>query len=213
MIAVWPAALPQTPARGGFAGGPRDERAAFQPDVGPPIERRQVTAESALFRARFPQMSASQVAAWEVFARDTLEAGTQPFAWRHPVTQAAWAWRIAKTGETLYDLEAAGARLSSLSLALWRLPGPPWWQPYATATGDLRLPWAVADYEAGVFGVDLSRTAAAAVALVAGTFDVWTTATAGAGGATTIESAHVVVAGDIPATQPANVARIVAYIP
>lgn len=207
MIPVWPASLPQTPRRGSFQGGPRDERAAFTPDVGPDILRGQVTAETGLFEAVFPALDPAQVTTFETFARVTLARGTAQFAWRDPVTGLAFAWRIAR-GERLYDLAPRGARLTDVSLRLVRMPGPPWWQPYATPGDVLRLPFVVADYAAGVFGVDLSRVPAAAVADVSGTFDLFTTDTDGLTG---VLPAEVVTAGDIPATAPSGIARIVGY--
>ena len=208
---VWPAVLPQTPARNGWQGGPRDERVVFQPDRGPPIDRRGVTAETGLFQAQFPALKPDQIAAWETFARDTLSGGVTPFAWRDPVTGLAWLWKLApQPGSPAWSLAARGATICDLSLGLVRMPGPPWWQPYVPAAGALRLPRVVADYDDGIFGIDLKRVPAASVAAVAGTFDLHVTDDLGA---VTVLPAEVVTAGDIPGTAPPDTTRIIAFDP
>lgn len=209
MIPVWPAALPQTPQRGSFSGGPQNARVSFQPDRGPPIDRLGDTAETLRKTAVFPQIRTAALEVFRAWFSTDLRRGTLPFAWRDPIDGFAWRWKIV--GEDLdYEEASRGASLHDLTLRLVRLPGRPWWQPYCTTTGNLRLPYVVADYAGGVFGVDLARTPASAVAAVAGTFDLYTTATVGA---VTEELAHVVIAGDIPATAPVGVARILGYLP
>jgi hypothetical protein len=210
MIPVWPASLPQTPRRGEFSGGPRDERVRFEPDRGPPIERQGVTAETSLFQATFPQLKPAQVATFEAFFRTTLARGVLPFAWRDPLTGLAWEWKVAGGQGNAYSLSSRGATLVDLSVQMMRMPGPPWWQAYATTDGALRLPVIVADYTAGLFGIDLAQVPAASVAAASGTFDVWTTST---GDVTTIDLAETVTPGDIPATAPMGVALIRAFAP
>ncbi len=209
MIPIWPATIRQTPRRSDWAGGPVRGRVSFQPDFGPPVERRGVTAETMLFAGTFPQMRAADLAVFRAFFADDLAGGVLPFAWRDPETQLAWAWKIIGDDRE-YQTTARGADLYDLGLQMMRLPGAPWWQPYCTATGDLRLPYVVADYALGVFGVDLARVPAASVAAVTGTYDVYTTSTLGV---VTAQLAEVVSAGEIPASAPLGVAKIVAYSP
>jgi hypothetical protein len=209
MIPVWPADLPQTPQRGSFSGGPKNSRVSFQPDRGPPIDRLGDTAETLQKSAVFPQIKTATLDVFRAWFSTDLRRGTLPYAWRDPIDGLAWRWKIV--GEDLdYEEASRGATLHDLTLRLLRLPGRPWWQPYCTATGALRLPYVVADYTNGVFGVDLARTPASVVAALAGTLDLYTTAT---GGAVTEELAHAVIAGDIPATAPGGVAKIVGYLP
>ena len=196
---------------GGWRAAPRAGRVPSHPARGPPIDRRGVTAETGLFQAQFPALDPGQVTAWETFFRATLAGGVTPFAWRDPVTGLAWLWKVApQAGSPAWSLAARGARLCDLALGLIRMPGPPWWQPHVTGTAPLRLPRVVADYAAGVFGIDLSRVPAADVAAVAGTFDLLVTDDLGA---TVLVPAEVVTAGDIPATAPSGIDRILAFDP
>ena len=209
MIPVWPAALPQTPARGQFTGGPRNSRVSFQPDRGPSIDRLGDTAETVQRTAVFPQIKTATLNVFRTWFATDLRRGTLPYAWRDPIDGLAWRWKII--GDELdYEETSRGATLHDLSLRLTRLPGRPWWQPYCTDTGNLRLPFVVADYANGIFGVDLKRTPASAVAAVAGTFDIWNTTTLGV---TTVSLSQVITAGGIPATAPGGVAKRIAYLP
>jgi hypothetical protein len=208
VIPIWPATLPQGISRNGASFGPMPGRAVFQPERGPNIERRATTAETMAWAAVVPQLRTAQVEIFRAWFDVRLGGGVSPFAMRDPVTSEAWRWKIVG-GEREYDVTPRGANLYDLSFQLHRLPGPPWWQPYVSATGDLRLPFVVADYANAVFGVDLVRTPAASVAAVTGTFDVHTTATPS--GVVTVQPAEVVSAGEIPASAPVGVSRIVAY--
>lgn len=210
MISHWPVSLPQKPRRGTWNGGPKDFRRKFQPEIGPPLFRRGSTAEvMAYSQVVFPNLDAAQRTAFETFYATTLAGGTLPFSWRDPDTDVPGLW-IIEGGDLGYSLSNRGANLRDLTLNLIRRPGTPWWSPYLRPNSS-RVPYAVADYTGSVFGVDALRTAASAVAAVAGTYDVYTTATPS--GLVTEELAHVVVAGDIPATAPGGVSRIVAFIP
>lgn len=209
MIPIWPATLPQAPQYANWTGSPLDSVVSFSPEDGPPLTRPRVTAETFAYSAGFGPISGAQRITFLTFWRDSLKRGAQRYAWPDPVELTVWEWLI-RPGERAFEISPRNANRFDLRMNLLRLPGPPWWQPYALVTsgGAARLPWAVADYTNNVFGVDLARTPASAVAAVTGTFDVYTTAT---GGAVTIETAHVVLAGDIPATAPMGVTKIVAY--
>lgn len=207
MIPVFPADLPQSPRRGNWTGGPRDERVSFAPDRGPAIERPGTTAASDIYQATFGRLTNAELAIWRDFTLNTLARGVLPFAWRDPVLEDVALWSIVKSGEQLYSITALGAGRSDVSVSLMRRPGPVWWAPYA-AEGRLRLPYAVADYTGSVFGVDLARTAAAGVAAVSGTYDVFTTRP---GLSTLVEYGATLTAGDIPATAPVGVSKILAF--
>lgn len=210
MIAHWPTGLRQKPQRGSWTGGPRDQRRSFQPDVGPPLMRPGSTADVMVYSgAVFPNLSPAMRLIWEEFWTVTLQRGSLPFSWRDPETDAPGLWCVAP-GELGYSLASKGAGLSDLTLSLIRRPGAPWWGAYLR-DGENRVPYAVADYAGSVFGVAGVRTAASAVAAVAGTYDVYTTATPS--GVVTEQLAEAVLAGDIPATAPGGVAKIVAYLP
>lgn len=208
---IWPSSLRQAPLVGSWSGGPKDDAARFDADYGPPIVRRRTTADLEIFQGVvFGALSDAQRATFKTFFSDTLAKGTLAFAWRDPVTGDLARWQIIGDGSGSYLLTARGGGWHDLSLTLMKLPGTIWYAPYATQTGDLRLPYVVADYENGIFGVDGVKTTASAVAAVAGTFDVYTTAT---DNSVTEELNHAVIAGDIPASAPVGVKKIVAFIP
>lgn len=205
MIAQWPSGMRQKPNTSAFSGGPADARASFKPDYGPPIERRRTTGVPEVYSAAFRGLTDDQIAAWRTFFEDDLKHGSLPFAWKDPARGDVVRWRVAP-GDRPYEV-AANEGYTDLSVSFMRLPGTPWWQPYVLSPQ--RVPYAVADYEEDVYGVDSESTAASAVADVAGTYDVYTYPDDGSD--PTIELNHTVTAGDIPATQPVGVARIVAY--
>ena len=209
MIPIFPADLPQSPRRSNWTGGPRDERVSFAPDRGPAIERPGSTAATEVWQATFPRLTNAQLATFRTFALDELAGGVLPFAWRDPVLEDVAIWTLLKTGEQLYSVTALGAGRNDVSVGLMRRPGPVWWAPYVLE-GQVRLPYAVAHYGIGVFGVDLQRVAAAAVAAVSGVFDVYTSVP---GFPTVLEPSRTLVPGDIPATAPIPGAVIRAFPP
>lgn len=205
----WPATLRQMPRRESWTGGPQDTRASFKPDVGPPIQRRRVTGDAELYEAVFPNFTGAMRATFKAFYATDLSGGTRAFCWRDPVLDDVALWRIIGNGERGYDISARGADRHDISLRLMRLPGTPWFAPYMRA-GSSRPPFVVADYIAGVFGVDGAKTAAAAVALVAGTFNEYRVSSTDV---ETFTANKVITAGGIPATAPALTKRIVAFLP
>lgn len=205
----WPASLRQQPRRESWVGGPQDTRASFKPDVGPPIQRRRVTGDAEIYEAVFSQLTGAMRTAFKAFYATDLAGGTAKYCWRDPVLDDVALWRILGSGEAGYSLTARGADRHDLSLRLMRLPGTPWFAGYMRA-GSSKPPYVVADYVAGVFGIDGAKTTAAAVALVAGTFNMYRTSTSDVEVFTPNE---VVAAGGIPATAPALTKRIVAFLP
>lgn len=214
MIAIWPATIRALPGRGGWDGGPRDERAVFEPESGPPLLRRRVTGVTEEFAATFPNLRAAEIAAFESWYEADLAGGALPFLFRDPVRGDVGKWLVAPGGGRPYGYRARGADLHDLSLTLLRLPGRPAIAPYVRVddASHLRAPRVVADYDAGIFLIDASGVPASEVALVAGTYDVLTVTGPGPG-ADAWELARKLVAGDIPSAAPPGVARILAFLP
>lgn len=148
-VAVWPASLPQSPQRGNWSGGARDERRRFQPDLGPPIERRGVTAETSLFEAVFPNLDADQLTVFKAFVRDDLAGGVLPFAFRDPITGDVGLWKIMPRGDLTYAITAKGARLHDVGVQMMRLPQP-WWADHVPADR-IVVPDAVFDFRRGLY--------------------------------------------------------------
>lgn len=209
MIPVWPHTLRQSPRRHNWTGGPRDERVSFEPDRGAPIDRVGATAQTYDFAAVFPNFSDAQRAEFIRWFREDLALGTRWYAWRDPVSLDVALWKII-ADQQAFSFTAKGAGWHDLSLRLLRRPGSPWWGEYCAEGMILRPPAIVADYAGSVFGLDLARAPAADVASASGTYDVLTTRP---GFGTTVELNRTLVPGDVPATAPVGVSRIMAYPP
>lgn len=205
----WPVTLPQAPRSQGFNGGPKDSRARFETEYGPPILRNRTTANPRLFDAVFPNLRLAGLNAFAAFYDTTLVGGTLSFAWRDPVFGDPALWRIVGNGDLAYSVSARRGDLHDLSLKLVRMPGTPWWAAYVRP-GSSVVPQVVADWDASAFGIGGAKAAASALPAVAGTFNVYSVSS------TDVEtySAGVVIApGDIPATAPALTKRRVYFTP
>lgn len=209
MIPYWPEDVPSCPERHRATGGPIEARVGFQPERGPEITRPGTTARWEEWSVPMAPFTLAQFNAFETWFDADLSRGSKAFAWRHPITDVIGLWRF-KTGQRPYEVGQTAKGYVLVSFTALRQPGTPWWSPYVRA-GENRVPYAVADYANSVFGVDGLRTAASAVALVAGTYDVYTTATPS--GIVTEQLSRVLTAGQIPASAPGGVSKIVAYLP
>ena len=174
MIPAWPATVRELPRRRTWVGGPQTALHSFQPAYGPSQDRPAITGEVEVYSAVFPSLTDAMRTAFRDWVRDDLVRGSRSFARRDPVTGEVGLWKIVPSDRALYTLTANGAGLHDLSLTLMRLAGAPWWAPYVL-DGEWTVPSLVADYAAGIFGVDGVKTAAAAVAAVTGTFDIYST--------------------------------------
>jgi len=116
--ANWPGTLPDRPLFDGWSWTPQDNKASFQPDVGPSIDRRRGTAVAFEYDARFPPLSDAQVGYFETFFHTTLVGGTLHFLWADPVSGTSYKWKIAD-----YQINSLGAGWHELSMKLMRLPG------------------------------------------------------------------------------------------
>ena len=208
-VPFWPASLRQSPQRGSWTGGPQESRAQFKPDYGPPITRRRTTADPEIYQTVFPNFTGAMRAAFRTFFAVDLAGGVLPFCWRDPVIGDVAMWRILGSGERGYDMTARGADLHDLSLQIMRLPGDPWFAGYLRA-GSSKPPQVVADWNAGIFGINGLKVAASALPAVAGTFDVYSTSSTDV---ETFLAAQVITAGGIPASAPALTKRRVYFNP
>lgn len=95
---AWPVGLPQTPEYQAWSEKPQRNVATFQPEVGPPKQRRRSTANGAIAQAVF-LMTDAQIAIFDTFYEDTLADGTIPFTWDHPVTGIEYTWSFEDVPE------------------------------------------------------------------------------------------------------------------
>ena len=95
MANVWPASLPQAPLLGTLQTTPEDFRSLFQPDVGPPIIRRNafVAGESLSFSI---SATDAQYTTLIDFWEDTLNHGSEEFTWTHPITDVTETFQFTK---------------------------------------------------------------------------------------------------------------------
>lgn len=212
MIALWPSEISMAPRVGSWGGGPRDERASFQPESGPPIMRRRVTGRTAEFSVTFPGLRASQVAAFEAWYDADLGGGSLPFLFRDPVRGDVARWIIPSGNAQPYSIAQVSGNIIDLSMTLLRMPGNAAVAPYVVVQVDcsLRAPHVVADYDAGRFLIDGDSVPASAVAAISGTYGVLTVYQSGS---EAWANSVAVSAGDIPATAPVGVSRIMAFVP
>lgn len=208
-VPYWPASLRQQPQRGSWTGGPQDSRVRFDPDYGPPLQRRRTTADAKVYQAVFGQMTGAQRATFDAFYQTDLAGGVLSFCWRDPVLDDVAMWRILGSGQQAYEFAAQGADRHALTLQLMRLPGAPAFAPYLRA-GSSKPPEVVADWFAGVYIIGGKKVVASALTAVAGTFDVYSTSSTDV---ETFAAAQVITAGGIPATAPALTKRRVYFLP
>lgn len=185
-----------------------DTLARFQPDVGPAITRPRFGARLEVWSFGLMMETRPDLDAWESWFWAGTAAGALPFVWRHPTRRNVTIWKF-EGGESAYSLSFESTDATRLSFAAMLLPGVPWFGPYVPE-GTVRLPAFVADYAGEVFGIGAETVPASALPGIAGTFDLWTTDDQGG---TTVEPAQAVTAGDIPATAPTGVHRIVGFAP
>ncbi len=122
-LPVWPLDLPQAPERRSWTGGPRESRASFDPEVGPPLARPRTTADTWIWSATFPSLSRAQLESFRTFWRSSLRRGALPFQWTDPVYLDVGRWMIATDGEQPFTVASRGGGLFDLSLKLIRMPG------------------------------------------------------------------------------------------
>ncbi|TCM84777.1 hypothetical protein [Rhodovulum steppense] len=122
-LPLWPVDLPQAPERRSWSGGPREDRAVFEPDVGPPLLAARTTADTWEWNGTFPMLTRAQVQIFYAFWGVDLRRGTLPFLWIDPVLHDEARWIFGAAQDRAWSIIASGGRHFDLSLTLIRLPG------------------------------------------------------------------------------------------
>ena len=206
-VPFWPTDMPQSMTTA-ISGGPQDGRVSFQPDYGPPIERKRTTGLVHTYTLDFGPITRTQLSAFESWFQNTVANGAKTFIMRDPFHDKPKWWRIASS-DPVYQLQGVSETHVNLSFTGMMLPADPWFADYVEANTS-RVPHVVADYVNSVFGVNGVKGTGSDVAAVSGVFDVYTYYT---NGTMTEELNKTVNAGDIPATAPAGVDKILAFDP
>ena len=84
-MSAWPDTLPQSPLIEGFRETPANATLRTEMETGPAKLRRRTTAATATLSLTF-LISTAQLAVLDTFYADTLQHGTLPFDYTHPVT-------------------------------------------------------------------------------------------------------------------------------
>lgn len=118
--AAWPATLPQCPTLSGFSETPQPNVTSFKPEVGTPKVRRRSTAKGWMTEIGY-RMTNAQVLAFYTFYETTLEDGSLPFTWPHPITKTSYNWmfnpgdepKVARISPTTQSVQFTLVRLAS----------------------------------------------------------------------------------------------------
>jgi len=119
MTDAWPSTLPQCPIMQSFAEQRQRNVASFKPDVGPPKQRRRSTAVAVQTNVAF-RMTRAQLTIFDTFYETTLEDGTLPFTWNHPITLTNYEWMFSPEDAPTKERVTSGTM--RISFTLFRLP-------------------------------------------------------------------------------------------
>lgn len=104
----WPAGVPSCIMPLSAQGGFRDNRLSFDTDSKMnPIERPSSSWAPEVYSIEMTPMSLSQFEEFQRWYAQDLRFGALPFAWRHPITRKAGAWKIVK-GDPPYRVTKRG---------------------------------------------------------------------------------------------------------
>lgn len=117
MAASWPSSLPQSLVSDGFAFTQQDQTIRTEMSAGPAFVRRRFTAAMIPFGGSI-FVDADQFDTLWSFYNNTLNGGTDPFTWKHPVTEVSASVRF--TG--VPTVAAAGGEFYRVNMQLEILP-------------------------------------------------------------------------------------------
>lgn len=178
-----------------------DARSSFQPEFGPPITRLRANTYMETWSLNFMFETRDIRATFDAWYKDDLKQGSLPYIWRHPDTGVVSRWKMLGSRSKSYR----GAEWAQVSFDALLLPGAVWYADYVLPPY-VPLPYFVADYANGVYGVDGAKTESSALASVTGEYDVWTTTTSGS---STIS--RVTYGSGVPTTGAGGIAKRVGY--
>jgi len=114
---IWPVTLPALGLRAGFAESAPDQALETPMDAGPGKTRRKATGTARPIKLSI-RVTAAQLSIFETFFLTTLAAGTLPFDWVSPRTQAAATLRFRKPAPAYVPLGGPGWQID---MNLWIL--------------------------------------------------------------------------------------------
>lgn len=103
---------------GGWRMTPQDNRASFQPEIGPPITRRRGTAKTKKWSATY-QLTSAEFDTFEAFFEDDLKDGSLSFTMPHPRTCDTATFKF---DDGLYSVEEFGADEVTITVSVMEMP-------------------------------------------------------------------------------------------
>lgn len=116
--ATWPPSLPTYVLEQGYSEQLEDQTIETAVEAGIAKIRRRYTAPVRRFQVAV-QMTQDQAAVFEDFFLNTLQAGSQPFDWRHPRTGLLTRFRFRKPTPTV---SVVGGSIVRYQMALESIP-------------------------------------------------------------------------------------------
>lgn len=117
---VWPATLPQKPFANKWTGSPQRNKASFQPEIGPSIDRRRGSSFTHVFQAGFDFTSNAMVATFIAWFEDDLYDGTLPFEWDDPLDGLTYLWKFT-SDDPPYTINSHSGTYHELTFKVVRL--------------------------------------------------------------------------------------------
>ncbi len=121
MAVAWPTGVSQEAAASGTQGGPQDNAASFQPDIGPSIDRQRTTIAPEIIDCTLKPMEPAEYAIFRAWVKDDLKNGVLAFDWIHPITKAATEFRMVRQNP-LFSWSVIGGELISISFRVIEVP-------------------------------------------------------------------------------------------
>lgn len=207
----WPMTLPQYPTPD-LADGIENVRRSFPSDAGPGISRPKITTAMRPYRLEF-YLEEDQIDDFDGFYEDALAQGTKQFIWRDPISDDPYWWKFPVDQGRTFSRRFVTKKQAFVSFVLLRLTAPVWFSDYIPA-GVSRVPYFVADYGSGgasgsgtpVYGIDGETVPASELPSIAGTYFVERHTTTAI-----TRQVETLVAGDVPATAPADTNKIIGF--
>lgn len=101
LAAAWPSTVPEVWSVD-ISGGPQSNKTAFEPEVGPLIDRRRASAVARNYAVSVPGLTQAQYDAFVEFYHTTLKEGTLPFTYRDPFSTLEKTYKFG-AGSPAYE--------------------------------------------------------------------------------------------------------------
>lgn len=111
MPAIYPSSLPQFVLQEGFGEKLNEQTVESQMDTGAVKVRRRFTKQIRRFNI-VQQLDESQLATFEDFWQNTLQGGSLPFDWVHPLTRVSMTFRFRNPAPAYVNIGGVYTRVA-----------------------------------------------------------------------------------------------------